>query len=931
MMLSVVLLIGGTTLRAQPAIGAAPDARVTVDAGVSRGVLPPTAFGMNTAAWDGHLLDPVVPALLSDAGVTMLRFPGGSTADNYHWQTNSMTPGGGYVNPSDTFDAFMGVARAAGAQPLITVNYGSNATGAGGGDPAEAAAWVNYANVTRGYGVTYWEIGNEVYGNGTYPNGWETDLHPQKGPSAYATNVVAFARAMKGVDPGVKVGVALTTPGYWPDGQSPDWNSTVLSTACSWIDFVDVHWYPQGTPSGTDAGLLASTADIGAMMTALQGQITRYCGADAAHIQILDGELNTGNAGKQLVGLPNALFLADSTMTWLENGAANAGWWNLHNGIDTSGANGGTLYGSAAYGDLGLLSSGGSSGATTEPPANTPFPPYYGMAMLTRLGRPGDTMVAATSDQGQVAVHAVRQAGGNLAILLVNKDPSMTYTVPLSLAGFPALSNATVYSYGIGSTGISTTSLSLTGPSFALSLPPYSLRTVVLQPAGPAPTPAPATATATSGALAVTITGASGPATPVAPGSGALLTATVLTSAGLAGAVVDFEVYNAAGNRVYQAWQSPVTLAPNTARTFTTTWTAPANQPAGAYRLKMGVFGSGWTPLYAWNDTSGTVVIGPPAATAAPSATAISPATESPTSLPAPATVTAQPSSSPSPTVTTHPSPSPSPTVTAHPSSSPSPSPTVTAQPSSSPSPTVTTHPSPSPTVTQAPVTATARPIAVVLASTMASAGMMSLGTTATFSATVSATAPLAGAIVDFQIYSPAGGLVAQVWQDSVTFGSPNTPVTVSAPWNIPTDLAPGTYTLKVGVFGPGWAPLYAWDNGSATFIVAPAITIPRSAAVVDQTGSGKIVALSAVVANNSNQQNVLVDFQIYNAAGMMIAQTWQSPVTLPAKSQQTVSAPWNIPPGLAPGTYTLKIGIFGPNWAPLYAWDNGSATFIVT
>jgi len=85
------------------------------------------------------------------------------------------------------------------------------------------------------------------------------------------------------------------------------------------------------------------------------------------------------------------------------------------------------------------------------------------------------------------------------------------------------------------------------------------------------------------------------------------------------------------------------------------------------------------------------------------------------------------------------------------------------------------------------------------------------------------------------------------------------------------------------------------------------------------------------VVANNSNQQNVLVDFQIYNAAGMLIAQTWQSPVTLPAKSQQTVSAPWNIPTDLAPGTYTLKVGVFGPGWTPLYAWDNGSATFIVT
>ena len=103
----LTLLIGGTVLQARPAIGAAPAARVTVDAGVSRGVLPPTAFGMNTAVWDGHLLDAAVPTLLSDAGVTMLRFPGGSTADNYHWQNNSMTPGGGYVNPSSSSRSYL--------------------------------------------------------------------------------------------------------------------------------------------------------------------------------------------------------------------------------------------------------------------------------------------------------------------------------------------------------------------------------------------------------------------------------------------------------------------------------------------------------------------------------------------------------------------------------------------------------------------------------------------------------------------------------------------------------------------------------------------------------------------------------------------------------------------------------------------------------
>ncbi len=497
---AIALLIAGSALQARPTMASFPVASVTVNAGVSYGVIPATAFGMNTAVWDNHLRDASVPARLRTAGVTMLRFPGGSTADNYHWQTNSMTPGSGYVNPNDTFDAFMQLSKATGAQPLITVNYGSNVTGTGGGDPAEAASWVTYANITKGYGVKYWEIGNEVYGNGTYPNGWETDLHAQKGPSVYATNVVTYARAMKQVDPAIKVGLALTTPGYWPDGQSPDWNSTVLATACSQIDFVDVHWYPLGTPSGTDAGLLSSPAEISAIMATLKGEITQYCGGNAAHIQILDGELNTGTAGKQTVGLPNALFLADSTMTWLENGAANAGWWDLHNGIDTGGNNSATLYGTAAYGDLGILSSGGSSGAITEPAPNVPFPAYYGLCMLATVGKAGDTLIATTSNQGQVDVHAVRQARGNVTILLVNKDPVTTYNVPISLSGYTPTAGATVFSYGIGSTGISTTTMAIAGPSFAVNLPPYSLMTIVLAPATSAPPPHVATATShTSG------------------------------------------------------------------------------------------------------------------------------------------------------------------------------------------------------------------------------------------------------------------------------------------------------------------------------------------------------------------------------------------------------------------------------------------------
>ena len=163
--------------------GAQTRARVTVSAGAPTGTIPATAFGVNTDVGDGALRDAGLTPLLTQAGVGVLRFPGGATADVYHWRTQSATHGArADINPSNTFDAFMGVARSVHATPLITVNYGSNADGTGGGDPQEAADWVTYANRTKSDNVPYWEIGDEVYGNGEYGSKWEEDLHTDHTP-----------------------------------------------------------------------------------------------------------------------------------------------------------------------------------------------------------------------------------------------------------------------------------------------------------------------------------------------------------------------------------------------------------------------------------------------------------------------------------------------------------------------------------------------------------------------------------------------------------------------------------------------------------------------------------------------------------------------------------------------------------------------------
>ena len=194
---------------------------VTVNFNSSLGTVPAWGQGIGTAVYDGNLTDAAVPNLVKNAGYNIMRFPGGSYADIYHWQTNTAT-GGAFVNSNDTFDNFMTQVKAAGVTALVTVNYGSNTAGNGGGDPSEAAAWVTYSNKTKGYGVKFWEVGNEIYGNGFYGAQWEEDLHSDHSPTAYANNVKAYSTAMKAADSTIKIGVVMTTPNNWPDGVTPD-------------------------------------------------------------------------------------------------------------------------------------------------------------------------------------------------------------------------------------------------------------------------------------------------------------------------------------------------------------------------------------------------------------------------------------------------------------------------------------------------------------------------------------------------------------------------------------------------------------------------------------------------------------------------------------------------------------------------------------
>jgi len=105
-------------------------------------------------------------------------------------------------------------------------------------------------------------------------------------------------------------------------------------------------------------------------------------------------------------------------------------WWDLHNGLVTTGNDSSGLAGHYDFGDYGVLSSGDCNSTATlcEPPLNRPFPAYYALAMVHQVLRPGARPLPVSSSLGLVKAYvSVRK--GRTVMLLLNTSPDSTYSV----------------------------------------------------------------------------------------------------------------------------------------------------------------------------------------------------------------------------------------------------------------------------------------------------------------------------------------------------------------------------------------------------------------------------------------------------------------------------------------------------------------------
>ena len=111
---------------------------------------------------------------------------------------------------------------------------------------------MSYAKA-KGYVVSHWTIGNEVYGT------WEKDLHASHNdPTTYASAVAkGFYPAIKAANSNAQVGVVVDAGDPWGVA---DWDRIVLSQAS--YDFVEYHWYAQGAGYENNSWLLFSATAV---------------------------------------------------------------------------------------------------------------------------------------------------------------------------------------------------------------------------------------------------------------------------------------------------------------------------------------------------------------------------------------------------------------------------------------------------------------------------------------------------------------------------------------------------------------------------------------------------------------------------------------------------------------------------------------------
>jgi hypothetical protein len=335
---------------------------------------------------------------------------------------------GGYNNDANTPDPFddseldkaVAYARAIGAQPLIQVPHLADIDGL---PPTadEAAAMVRYANVTMGYGIKYFSVGNEpdIYATqGSLTDSTQPAI-PGYTPADFCASAETYVAAMKAVDPTIQIVGPDLAYRYQPGN---DWLTPILQTCGDLFDIVSIHRYPFEAAQATLTAAAADAASFRDVITSVRGilQATGNAAKPLALTEmniVYDATTCVLDASPRTMG--SALWMADSLGTAIESRLWTSAVWDISDDDGYA---------------LGLIG---------PAPAHTPRPEYYAYQLYA--DHFGPTLVDVTTLPAGVSAHASRNSADDATEVIVVNWNAAPVALAFQVTGLAVAPPATTY------------------------------------------------------------------------------------------------------------------------------------------------------------------------------------------------------------------------------------------------------------------------------------------------------------------------------------------------------------------------------------------------------------------------------------------------------------------------------------------------------
>jgi hypothetical protein len=339
-----------------------------------------------------------------------------------------------------TFDTFMNYLDTLGYPtiPVICTNYGT-------GTPEEAAAWVYYANKVKKYNIRYWQVGNEMDGE------WE--IGGPVNAFTYAEKFIKYSKAMKAVDPTIKVLGPLASSLDKLSGEydNKSWLESVIFKIgesekrdnCKYIDGIDFHSYPYWTPSITDLKEMALASDyVFNQSDSMLTWINRYL-ENPDSTMVMMSEFNASVVMSSAIKKPiNAVVVANMNagLAYKFGYRAMSVIWDSYEG--------GEIGPDGTHGALTLFNYAPSSIIASMKP--TPSSAFWGNFLVTNIWLDpykDNFLIESDSSRAGSLRYYGNATSGDSRVLVLNLSTTDTLNVNVNMAR-TSDSNVQVYTWG---------------------------------------------------------------------------------------------------------------------------------------------------------------------------------------------------------------------------------------------------------------------------------------------------------------------------------------------------------------------------------------------------------------------------------------------------------------------------------------------------